>query len=123
MILKLTVLKNGDDVFSVHIDVRDQTELSTGVKAALDEFQRLSPKTKLLGGDILILLDKVKALPLLPKLPKLSKVDSVPKAPELHKVPSAPIAAKPPKVPKVRKKATAPTTAPALAPEVEAELV
>lgn len=50
MILKVTVLKSGDDVFSVHIDVGHQTELSTGVKAALDEFQRLSPKTKLLAA-------------------------------------------------------------------------
>jgi hypothetical protein len=50
MILKVTVLKSGDDVFSVHNDVCHQTELSTGVKAALDEFQRLSPKTKLLAA-------------------------------------------------------------------------
>jgi hypothetical protein len=82
MILKVTVLKSGDDVFSVHIDVRDQTELSTGVKAALDEFQRLSPKTKLLGGEILIKLDKVKALP---KIPKGPKVPTVSKAPRVRK--------------------------------------
>lgn len=94
MILKVTVLKSGDDVFSVHIDVSHQTELSTGVKAALDEFQRLSPKTKLLGGDIHIKLDKVKALP------KLAKVPQVPKLP---------------KAPRTRKKA--------LAPEAVAELV
>ncbi len=87
MILKVTVLKSGDDVFSVHIDVRDQTELSTGVKAALDEFQRLSPKTKLLGGDILIKLDKVKALP---KIPKASKTPTVPKAPRVRKKAPAP---------------------------------
>ena len=99
MILKVTVLRSGADVFSVHIDVRDQTELSTGVKAALDEFQRLSPKTKLLGGDILIMLDKVKALS---KLTKAPKVRSVPKVA---------------KVPRVRKKAPMPAPAP------EAELV
>lgn len=62
MILKVTVLKSGAEVFSVNIDVREQAELSTGVKAALDEFYRLSPKTKLLGGDIQIKLDKAKAL-------------------------------------------------------------
>jgi hypothetical protein len=110
MILKVTVLKSGDDIFSVHIDVRDQAELSTGVKAALDELQRLRPKTKLLGGDVLIMLDKVKAEL---KLPKLSKT------------PKAPSAPKSPKAPKVRKKAlaqiSAPATAPALAPEMEAE--
>jgi hypothetical protein len=61
MILKVTVLKSGVDVFSVNIDGREQAELSTGVKAALDEFHRLSPKTKLLGGDIQIKLDKAKA--------------------------------------------------------------
>ena len=87
MILKLTVLKSGGDVFSVHIDVRDQTELSTGVKAALDEFLRLSPKTKLLGGDVLIKLDKVKALP---KIPKAPKVPTVPKAPRVRKKAPAP---------------------------------
>ena len=87
MILKVTVLKSGDDVFSVHIDVRDQTELSTGVKAALDEFQRLSPKTKLLGGEILIKLDKVNALP---KIPKGPKVPTVSKAPRVRKKAPAP---------------------------------
>jgi hypothetical protein len=87
MILKVTVLRSGNDVFSVHIDVRDQTELSTGVKAALDECQRLSPKTKLMGGDILIKLDKVKALP---KLPRVPKAPSVPKAPKVRK--KAPVA-------------------------------
>ncbi|WGJ13344.1 hypothetical protein QEV83_11600 [Methylocapsa sp. D3K7] len=80
MILKVTVLKSGDDVFSVHIDVGHQTELSTGVKAALDEFQRLSPKTKLLGGNILIKLDKVKALAKLPKAPRTRKKVLVPEA-------------------------------------------
>ncbi len=80
MILKVTVLKSGDDVFSVHIDVGHQTELSTGVKAALDEFQRLSPKTKLLGGNIHIKLDKVKALPKLPKVPRTRKKALAPEA-------------------------------------------
>ena len=58
MILKVTVLKSGVDVFSVDIDVRQPNELSTGVKAALDEFHRVSPKTPLLDGDIQIKLDK-----------------------------------------------------------------
>ena len=58
MILKVTVLKNGLDVFSVDIDVRQPSELSSGVKAALDEFHRVSPKTPLLDGDIQIKLDK-----------------------------------------------------------------
>ena len=34
------------------------SELSTGVKAALDEFHRVSPKTSLLEGDLQIKLDK-----------------------------------------------------------------
>jgi hypothetical protein len=54
MILNVTVVKSGVDVFSVNIDVRQQSELSTGVKAALDEFHR----TPLLDGDIQIKLDK-----------------------------------------------------------------
>jgi hypothetical protein len=58
MILKVTVLKSGVDVFSVDIDVRQPSELSTGLKAALDEFHRVSPKTPLLDGDIQIKLDK-----------------------------------------------------------------
>ncbi len=58
MILKVTVLKQGVDVFSVDIDVRQPADLSTGVKAALDEFHRVSPKTPLLDGDIQIKLDK-----------------------------------------------------------------
>ena len=58
MTLKVTVLKNGVDIFSVDIDVRQPSELSTGVKAALDELRRVSPKTSLLGGDIQIKLDK-----------------------------------------------------------------
>lgn len=58
MILKVTVLKSGADVFSVDIEVRQPSELSTGVKAALDEFHRVSPKTPLLDGDIQIKLDK-----------------------------------------------------------------
>ena len=37
MILKVTVLKQGVDIFSVDIDVRQPADLSTGVKAALDE--------------------------------------------------------------------------------------
>jgi hypothetical protein len=44
MILKVTVLKGSVDIFSVNIDVRQPRELSTGVKAALDEFRRVSPK-------------------------------------------------------------------------------
>ena len=35
MTMKVTVLKNGVDIFSVDIDVRQPSELSTGVKAAL----------------------------------------------------------------------------------------
>ena len=58
MILNVTVVKSGVDVFSVNIDVRQQSELSTGVKAVLDEFHRVSPKTPLLDGDIQIKLDK-----------------------------------------------------------------
>lgn len=58
MILKVTVLKQGVDIFSVDIDVRQPADLSTGVKAALDEFHRVSPKTPLLDGDIQIKLDK-----------------------------------------------------------------
>jgi hypothetical protein len=46
MILKVTVLKNEVDVFSVDIDVRQPGELSTGVKAALDEFHRVSPRLR-----------------------------------------------------------------------------
>ena len=58
MILKVPVLKGNVDIFSVNIDVRQPSELSTGVKAALDEFRRVSPKTSLLDGDIQIKLDK-----------------------------------------------------------------
>jgi hypothetical protein len=58
MILKVTVLKGSVDIFSVNIDVRQPSELSTGVKAALDEFRRVNPKTSLLDGDIQIKLDK-----------------------------------------------------------------
>ena len=58
MILKVTVLKGGVDVFTAHIDVGQPSELSKGVKAALDEFHRVSPKTPLLDGDIQIKLDK-----------------------------------------------------------------
>ncbi|HUZ91928.1 MAG TPA: hypothetical protein VMU78_08520 [Methylocella sp.] len=58
MILKVTVLKSGVDVFSVNIDVRQPGELSTGVKAALDEFHRVNPKTPLLDGDLQIKLTK-----------------------------------------------------------------
>jgi hypothetical protein len=58
MILKVTVLKGNVDIFSVNIDVRQPIELSTGVKAALDEFRRVGPKTSLLDGDIQIKLDK-----------------------------------------------------------------
>jgi len=39
MILKVTVLKGGVDIFSVNIDVRQPSELSAGVKAALDELR------------------------------------------------------------------------------------
>jgi hypothetical protein len=58
MILKVTVLKSGVDVFSVNINVGQRSELSTGVKAALDEFHRVNPKTSLLDGNIQIKLDK-----------------------------------------------------------------
>jgi hypothetical protein len=58
VILKVTVFKSGVDVFYVDIDVRQPGELSTGVKAALDEFHRVSPKTPLLDGDIQIKLEK-----------------------------------------------------------------
>jgi hypothetical protein len=58
MILKVTVLKDGADIFSVNIEVRQPGELSTGVKAALDEFHRVSPQTPLLDGDLQIKLDK-----------------------------------------------------------------
>ncbi|WGJ16261.1 hypothetical protein QEV83_08490 [Methylocapsa sp. D3K7] len=58
MILKVTVLKDGADIFSVNIDVRQPSELSTGVKAALDEFHRVQPKTPLLDGNLQIKLDK-----------------------------------------------------------------
>ena len=58
MILKVTVFKSGVDVFSVDINVRQPSELSIGVKAALDEFHRVSPKTPLLEGDLQIKLDK-----------------------------------------------------------------
>ena len=58
MILKVTVLKGIVDIFSVNIDVRQPSELSTGVKAALDDFRRVSPKTSVLDGDIQIKLDK-----------------------------------------------------------------
>jgi hypothetical protein len=58
MILKVTVFKDGADIFSVNIDVRQPSELSTGVKAALDEFHRVQPKTPVLDGDLQIKLDK-----------------------------------------------------------------
>ena len=58
MILKVTVLKSGVDIFSVDINVDQPSELSTGVKAALDEFHRVSRKTSLLDGDVQIRLDK-----------------------------------------------------------------
>jgi hypothetical protein len=58
MILKVTVFKDGADIFSVNIEVRQPGELSTGVKAALDEFHRVSPQTPLLDGDLQIKLDK-----------------------------------------------------------------
>ena len=58
MILKVTVFKSGVDVFSVDIDVRQPGELSTGVKAALDEFHKVNPKTALLDGDLQINSDK-----------------------------------------------------------------
>ena len=58
MILKVTVLKCGANVFSVDIDVPHPGDLSSGVKAALDEFHRVSPQTSFLDGDIQIKLDK-----------------------------------------------------------------
>ncbi len=58
MILKVTVFKDGADIFSVNIDVRQPAELSTGVKAALDEFHRVQPQTPLLDGDLQIKLGK-----------------------------------------------------------------
>jgi hypothetical protein len=58
MILKVTVLRSGVDVFSVNINVGQPSELSTGVKAALDELHRVNPKTSLLDGNIQIKLDK-----------------------------------------------------------------
>ena len=58
MILKVTVFKDGADIFSVNIDVRQPSELSTGVKGALDEFHRVQPQTPLLDGDLQIKLDK-----------------------------------------------------------------
>jgi hypothetical protein len=58
MILKVTVLKGGADIFSVNIDVRKPADLSTGVKAALDELHRVNPKTSLLDGNIQIKLEK-----------------------------------------------------------------
>ncbi len=58
MILKVTVLKHGSDIFSVNVDVRKPAELSTGVKAALDELQRVSPNISLMDGDIQIKLEK-----------------------------------------------------------------
>ncbi|HUB65450.1 MAG TPA: hypothetical protein VL996_13575 [Methylocella sp.] len=58
MILKVTVAKNGADIFSVNIEVRDQNELSTGVKVALDEFHRVNPKTSLLDGKVQIKIDR-----------------------------------------------------------------
>jgi hypothetical protein len=59
MILKVTVFKSGTDIFSIHIDVRDASELGTGVKAALDELRRLKPQTPLLEGDIQVRIEKV----------------------------------------------------------------
>ncbi len=61
MILKVTVFKSGVDVFSVDINVQQSNELSSGVKAALDEFHRVSPKTSLVDGDLQIRLDKAEA--------------------------------------------------------------
>jgi hypothetical protein len=57
MILRVTVLKSGVDIFSVDIDVRHPSGLSTGVKAALEELHRVNPQTPLLEGDIQIKLD------------------------------------------------------------------
>jgi hypothetical protein len=58
MILKVTVLKKGADIFSVNIDVGSPSELSTGIKAALDELHKVNPKASLLDGDLQIRLDK-----------------------------------------------------------------
>jgi hypothetical protein len=58
MILKVTVLQKGVDIFSVNIDVRHPGELSTGVKAALDELHRVRPNLPLLDGDLQIQLTK-----------------------------------------------------------------
>jgi len=58
MILKVTVQKGGAHIFSVNIDVRKPGELSAGVKAALDELHRVSPKTSLLDGDIQVKLER-----------------------------------------------------------------
>jgi hypothetical protein len=58
MILKVTVMKKGADIFSVNIDVGRPSELSTGIKAALDELHRVNPKASLLDGDLQIRLDK-----------------------------------------------------------------
>jgi hypothetical protein len=58
MILKVTVLKNGADIFSVNIDVGKPSELSTGVKAALDELHKVNPKASLVDGHLEIKLDK-----------------------------------------------------------------
>jgi hypothetical protein len=59
LIVKVTVLKNGVDIFLVEIDVQLPSDISTGVKAALDEFRRVSPNTSLLDGDVDIKLNKV----------------------------------------------------------------
>jgi hypothetical protein len=58
MIFTVTVFKKGKKVFAVDINVGQPGELSTGVKAALDEFHRVSPETSLLDGDLEIKLDK-----------------------------------------------------------------
>jgi len=58
MILKVTVQKRGSDVFSVNVDVRKPSEVSTGIKAALDELHRVSPNTSLMDGDLQIKLEK-----------------------------------------------------------------
>jgi len=58
MILKVTVRKGSSDVFSVNVDVRKPAQLSTGVKAALDELHRVSPNTSLMDGDIQIKVEK-----------------------------------------------------------------
>ena len=57
-ILKVTVLKQGVDVFSVNIDVPKPGDLSTGVKAALDEFRRTNPHISVLDGDLVVKLEK-----------------------------------------------------------------